>query len=129
LSICWLTVDDDVTGWLTNPGCFLWLKEATATSLGQPLEARVSDVQRVLLATFSNTLTRPLGSLARRFLTSTHLAPSFVSRGGTAIQLLLIADFRLKIEKLFTSSNLQSELTKILPAFAGVPDARAPVVI
>ena len=81
-----VTVDDDVTGWLTNPGCFLWLKEATATSLGQPLEARVSEVQRVLLATFSNTLTRPLGSLARRFLTSTHLAPSFVSRGGTAIQ-------------------------------------------
>ena len=29
-----------------------------------------------------------LGSLARRILTSTHLAPSFVSRGGAAIQIV-----------------------------------------
>ena len=41
-------------GWLTDPGCSLLSKEATPTSLGQPLQARVSDaIKRVLLATFS----------------------------------------------------------------------------
>jgi hypothetical protein len=71
---------NDVTGWLTDPGCFLFVERSNCDKF-RTLEACVSDVQRVLLATFSNALTGPLGSLARRFLTSTHLAPSFVKPG------------------------------------------------
>jgi hypothetical protein len=92
--------------WLVDPGCSLY-QRSTSTSLGQPLRLEVSDAQRVLLATFS---IRPhhatTEALSPPFLTSTHLAPSFVSRGGSAIR-----------------------FTKILPACAGAPGARAPDVI
>ena len=55
-------------------------------------------------------------ALARRFLTSTHLAPSFVSRGGSTIRAFPISD-----------RNRESAITKILPTFAAIPDALAPV--
>jgi len=95
LSILLVNVDDDVTGWLTNPGCFLWLKEATATSLGQPLEARVSEVQRVLLATFSNSLTDHFGKPSPPFPHFDPFGTEFREPGRDSHP--VISDFRLSI--------------------------------
>ena len=96
-------------GWLTDPGCSLLSKEATPTSQrATPSGLSERCFQRVLLATFSNTPSScHYGSLEPAV---SSLRPIwhrvFVSRGGSAIR-----------------------ITKILPAFAGVPGARAPVWI
>jgi len=51
------------------------------------------------------------GSLARRLLTSTHLAPSLVSRGGAAIQ--NISDFGLPIADFLKFKQLKNRQSAI----------------
>jgi hypothetical protein len=73
-------------GWPT-PAAPFCKKEATPTSPKAGPEECLSDPSTDVAGRFQSHAQRVLGKpSARRFLTSTHLAPSLVSRGGSAIQ-------------------------------------------
>ena len=117
-------------GWPAPAASFV--KRSNCDKFGQLLEACMSDVNGCCWPRFQLRPLGRLGSLARRFLTSTHLAPSFCEPGrGSHPD---ICDFQFPIVDLnhFISVNRQlaignRQFTKILPAFAGVLGVHAPV--